>query len=52
MTTPNNQEKGRFGLTAEEYADLKSMLRQALAIFIAVGLALTVVALVSSLVTG
>lgn len=45
---PNQDKKGRFGLNAAEYADLKSMFRQAIAIFIAVAIALTVVALASS----
>ena len=49
----NEQEpKGRFGLTAEEYDNLKTLLRMALAIFAAVAIALILVGTVANLLGG
>jgi hypothetical protein len=50
--TQNGEEKGRFGLTAAEYADLKTAVRLGMAIFGAVAVALIVVAVGSSVLGG
>jgi hypothetical protein len=46
---PENNHNAPFGLTQPEYEDLKSLLRYAGAIFVAVGMALVIVAGLSAL---
>lgn len=52
MTENNTQDKGRFGLNAAEYADLKTAVRMGLMIFAAVATALVVVAFASNALGG